>query len=72
MQSRLKLCSAYLEETEEKLAELLASMDGSGNREARAKVSEALSFVQQAQNTVGEAKTTWVAALPDDRDDYTP
>jgi len=55
MENRLLMCATYLREVEEKLAALLASMDGDRSRSSR--VTEALSFVQQARRAVSEAQT---------------
>lgn len=55
MQNRLLMCATYLKEVEEKLVELQASMDG--NLSEKSKVTEALSFVEQARKAISETKT---------------
>jgi hypothetical protein len=55
MQNRLLMCATYLKEVEEKLVELQASMDS--NLSEKSKVTEALSFVEQARNAISETKT---------------
>jgi hypothetical protein len=55
MQNRLLMCATYLQEVEEKLAALLASMNSDRSQSSR--VTEALSFVQQARRAVSEAQT---------------
>jgi hypothetical protein len=55
MQNRLLMCATYLQEVEEKLAALLASMNSDRSQSSR--VMEALSFVQQARRAVSEAQT---------------
>jgi hypothetical protein len=55
MKTRLAVCSTCLQEIESKLTELLPSVNG--NRQERAKVAEALSFVQQARRAVSDTQT---------------
>ena len=55
MQNRLLMCATYLQEVEEKLAALMASTNS--DRSQTFKVTEALSFVQQARRAVSEAQT---------------
>lgn len=54
MQSRLQLCSVYLKEVEGKLIQLRNSMGD--NLEARSKVIEALSFIEQAHRAVSQTQ----------------
>jgi len=61
MKTRLTVCSTCLQEIESKLTQLLPSVDG--NRQERAKISEALSFVRQAQKAVSDAQTRIDAML---------
>jgi hypothetical protein len=49
------MCATYLQEVEEKLAAMIATMDGDSSQSHR--VAEALSFVQQARAAVSEAQT---------------
>ena len=54
MQSGLSMCSIHLRECEEKLTALLASLNG--NLYERFKVTEALSFIQQAREGVSDGQ----------------
>ena len=53
MKNRLVMCSIYLEEVESKLSELVNAVEDGAER---AKVSEALSFVQQAKRAISETE----------------
>jgi hypothetical protein len=55
MQNRLAMCATYLREVEEKLMALQDSLEVSV--EQRAKVAEALSFLEQARHAVSETNT---------------
>lgn len=52
MESRLKFCSVYLKEIESKLMHLRVSVDD--DSDARAKIIEALNFIEQAQTAISE------------------
>lgn len=54
MQSRLLWCAMYLKEVEEKLLALQESLEIA--TEQKAKIVEALSFVQQARSAVSETE----------------
>jgi hypothetical protein len=53
MQNRLQMCSTCLREVEERLAAEHSSPDA--DFEERAKLAEALSFLQQARQAISEA-----------------
>ena len=56
MKNRLSACSGYLPEVEEKLIELQSlTVD---DPEESARVSEALTFVHEAQKAISAARTT--------------
>jgi hypothetical protein len=54
MQSELLMCSIYLQEVEQKLTEFHASLDG--DHSDRFKVTEALSFIEQARKSISQSE----------------
>ena len=54
MKNGLAMCAVHLQEVEEKLVALQASLGG--NFSERTKVSEALSFIAQARKAISETQ----------------